>query len=67
MHLVATEDIRFRNHSGVDVRSIFRVIFRNIIGGQRSAGGGSTISQQLAKTFSPGRRALLRRKWSLSS
>jgi penicillin-binding protein 1A len=51
--LVATEDIRFRNHSGVDVRSIFRVIVRNIIGGQRSAGGGSTISQQLAKNLFP--------------
>ncbi|MFN3556271.1 MAG: penicillin-binding protein 1A [Bacteroidales bacterium] len=51
--LVATEDIRFHNHSGVDVRSIMRVIFRNIIGGQRSAGGGSTLSQQLAKNLFP--------------
>ena len=51
--LLATEDIRFHNHSGVDVRSIMRVIFRNIIGGQRSAGGGSTLSQQLAKNLFP--------------
>ncbi|MEE4177739.1 MAG: transglycosylase domain-containing protein [Bacteroides sp.] len=51
--LLATEDIRFHHHSGVDVRSIFRVIIRNILGGQRSAGGGSTLSQQLAKNLFP--------------
>lgn len=51
--LLATEDIRFRYHSGVDVRSVFRVLIRNIIGGQRSAGGGSTVSQQLAKNLFP--------------
>ncbi|MBW6478394.1 MAG: transglycosylase domain-containing protein [Bacteroidales bacterium] len=51
--LLATEDIRFHNHSGVDVRSVMRVIFRNIIGGQRSAGGGSTLTQQLAKNLFP--------------
>jgi penicillin-binding protein 1A len=51
--LVATEDIRFRNHSGVDIRSLLRVIVRNILGGQRSAGGGSTLSQQLAKNLFP--------------
>ncbi len=51
--LLAAEDIRFRYHSGVDVRSVFRVLFRNIIGGQRSAGGGSTLSQQLAKNLFP--------------
>jgi len=51
--LLATEDIRFRNHAGVDIRSLFRVIVRNIIGGQRSAGGGSTLSQQLAKNLFP--------------
>ncbi|MDR4988297.1 MAG: transglycosylase domain-containing protein [Bacteroidales bacterium] len=51
--LLATEDIRFRYHSGVDIRSIFRVLFRNIIGGRRSAGGGSTLSQQLAKNLFP--------------
>ncbi len=51
--LLATEDIRFHYHSGVDIRSIFRVLIRNIIGGQRSAGGGSTLSQQLAKNLFP--------------
>jgi penicillin-binding protein 1A len=51
--LLATEDIRFHNHSGVDIRSVMRVIFRNIIGGQRSAGGGSTLTQQLAKNLFP--------------
>ncbi len=51
--LLATEDVRFRYHSGVDIRSIFRVFVRNIIGGQRSAGGGSTLSQQLAKNLFP--------------
>lgn len=51
--LLATEDIRFHHHSGVDIRSIFRVLIRNIIGGRRSAGGGSTLSQQLAKNLFP--------------
>jgi penicillin-binding protein 1A len=51
--LMATEDIRFHNHSGVDVRSIMRVLVRNIIGGRRSAGGGSTLTQQLAKNLFP--------------
>ncbi len=51
--LLATEDIRFRYHSGVDIRSIFRVLVRNIIGGQRSAGGGSTLTQQLTKNLFP--------------
>ncbi|HET6245538.1 MAG: penicillin-binding protein [Bacteroidetes bacterium] len=47
--LVATEDVRFYNHSGVDARSLFRVFFRTLIGGDQNAGGGSTITQQLAK------------------
>ncbi len=51
--LLATEDIRFHYHSGVDVRSISRVIIRNLLGGNRSAGGGSTLSQQLAKNLFP--------------
>ncbi len=51
--LLATEDVRFHYHSGVDIKSIFRVLFRNILGGQRSAGGGSTLSQQLAKNLFP--------------
>ena len=51
--LLSAEDIRFHYHSGVDIRSIFRVFFRTIIAGQRSAGGGSTITQQLAKNLFP--------------
>lgn len=51
--LVATEDIRFYNHSGIDARSIFRVIMKTIIGGDESSGGGSTITQQLAKNLFP--------------
>ncbi|NVO01954.1 MAG: transglycosylase domain-containing protein, partial [Bacteroidetes bacterium] len=51
--LIATEDSRFENHSGIDFRSVFRVLFKNILGGNRSSGGGSTISQQLAKNLFP--------------
>jgi len=51
--LIATEDERFFDHSGIDVRSIFRVLLKNILGGNRSAGGGSTVTQQLAKNLFP--------------
>lgn len=51
--LVATEDARFYSHSGIDFRSIFRVVFKNMLFGKRSAGGGSTITQQLAKNLFP--------------
>lgn len=51
--LIATEDIRFEKHSGVDARGIFRVIVKTIAGGNRSSGGGSTITQQLAKNLFP--------------
>jgi len=51
--LIATEDARFFDHSGVDYRSLFRVFFKTILMGDRSAGGGSTISQQLAKNLYP--------------
>lgn len=49
--LVSTEDIRFYNHSGVDVKGIARVMMKTILGGDRSSGGGSTITQQLAKNL----------------
>jgi len=49
--LVATEDARFFEHSGVDSRSLVRVFFKTIIFNERSAGGGSTITQQLAKNM----------------
>ncbi|MEL7120392.1 MAG: transglycosylase domain-containing protein [Bacteroidota bacterium] len=51
--LVATEDARFFKHGGIDVRSWFRVFFRTILMMDESGGGGSTISQQLAKNLFP--------------
>jgi len=51
--LIATEDARFERHSGVDTRSILRVLGKTIIGRQKSSGGGSTITQQLAKNLFP--------------
>ena len=50
--LICTEDIRFHEHSGVDLRGLGRVLVRTIILRQ-SAGGGSTITQQLAKNLFP--------------
>lgn len=47
--LVATEDVRFYEHSGVDFISLGRAIVKRGLLGQTSAGGGSTITQQLAK------------------
>src|ERR1043165_5107471 len=49
--LKATEDIRFEQHSGVDIRGLFRVLFKTIFAQQESSGGGSTITQQLAKNL----------------
>ena len=51
--LIATEDVRFREHSGIDARSLFRVLTKTLIGGKKSSGGGSTLSQQLAKNLFP--------------
>lgn len=51
---VATEDARFFNHCGIDFRSLARVGVKSLIlGNSRSGGGGSTITQQLAKTLFP--------------
>ncbi len=47
--LVATEDERYYKHSGIDVWALARVLFRTVLGRDASGGGGSTISQQLAK------------------
>ncbi|MBP7102431.1 MAG: transglycosylase domain-containing protein [Bacteroidales bacterium] len=49
--LIATEDIRFRKHAGIDTKALLRVSM-GIITGQHK-GGGSTISQQLAKNLFP--------------
>jgi len=53
--LVATEDVRFYQHSGIDLRGLFRVA-KGILTGNESAGGGSTISQQVAKMLFPRER-----------
>ena len=50
--LIATEDARFYSHPGIDLRGLFRV-FKGIATGDQSAGGGSTLSQQLAKMLFP--------------
>ena len=47
--LIATEDIRFSRHSGIDMRALLRAIVKRGILMQKNAGGGSTITQQLAK------------------
>lgn len=48
--IIATEDARFYQHTGVDTRSLLRVLFKSILLRQQ-AGGGSTITQQLAKNL----------------
>jgi penicillin-binding protein 1A len=50
--LIATEDIRYKRHSGIDVRGLGRAAIRTVLLGQ-STGGGSTITQQLAKQLYP--------------
>ena len=47
--LVATEDVRFYDHSGIDFYALGRAIVKRGLLGQKSAGGGSTITQRLAK------------------
>ncbi|MCR5366649.1 MAG: transglycosylase domain-containing protein [Prevotella sp.] len=47
--LVATEDVRFYEHSGIDFYALGRAVVKRGILRQKSAGGGSTITQQLAK------------------
>ena len=51
--LIATEDERFRSHSGIDIPSLFRVGIKTIALRDHSQGGGSTITQQLAKNLFP--------------
>lgn len=49
--LIATEDVRFYQHDGIDGRSLLRVIFKTLLLQEKSAGGGSTITLQLAKNL----------------
>lgn len=51
--LIATEDLRFRSHAGIDFRSLMRVGVKTILLSNASQGGGSTITQQLAKNLFP--------------
>ncbi len=60
--LIATEDARFEEHSGIDVKAIARAMFKTALLQQRSAGGGSTITQQLAKQlYTPPSNGILQR------
>lgn len=60
--LIATEDSRFREHSGIDARALMRVATKTLLMGQKNAGGGSTITQQLAKQlYSPKSNNILSR------
>ena len=47
--LIATEDVRFYEHNGIDFQALMRAVVKRGVLGQKSAGGGSTITQQLAK------------------
>ena len=47
--LIATEDVRFEDHSGIDFRALGRTLFKTVLLGDKSSGGASTITQQLAK------------------
>jgi penicillin-binding protein 1A len=49
--LIATEDARYFDHEGIDSRSLVRVLIKTVLLNQKSAGGGSTITQQLAKNM----------------
>lgn len=53
--LLATEDVRFYEHHGIDTRSLGRVLVKSLLLQNESSGGGSTITQQLAKNLYPRR------------
>ena len=60
--LISTEDVRFEDHSGIDLRGLGRVFFKTLLLGNKNAGGGSTLTQQLAKQlYSPESSGLLAR------
>ena len=54
--LLATEDVRFFDHSGIDFQATARAGIRTVILGQSGQGGGSTVTQQLAKNLYKTRR-----------
>ena len=49
--LIATEDVRFYEHNGIDSRSLLRVFFKSLMLQDKSSGGGSTLTLQLAKNL----------------
>ncbi len=51
--LIATEDARFYEHRGIDEIALLRVLFKSILLQKSSSGGGSTLSQQIAKNLFP--------------
>lgn len=51
--LISSEDSRFYEHSGVDLKSLLRVLIKTVILRDKSSGGGSTITQQLVKNYFP--------------
>jgi penicillin-binding protein 1A len=51
--LIATEDSRFYHHRGIDEIALLRVFFKSVLLQDRSSGGGSTLSQQIAKNLYP--------------
>ena len=60
--LISTADVRFEEHSGIDMRGLGRVLFKTVLMGNKNAGGGSTLTQQLAKQlYSPESSGLLTR------
>ena len=61
--LISTEDMRFYSHSGIDFISLARVAVKTLALGNRRQGGGSTITQQLAKNLFP--RDTVRRQSAL--
>lgn len=62
--LVATEDVRYYKHSGIDGRSLARVAVKSLVlRNRRSGGGGSTITQQLAKGLFPRGNSLIMSKF----
>ena len=60
---VATEDARFYRHSGIDMKGLARVLVKTLLMRDSSQGGGSTITQQLAKTLYP--RETIRNKFQM--
>jgi penicillin-binding protein 1A len=63
--LIAREDRRFTKHSGVDMFGLARVLVKTIMMGESGSGGGSTITQQLAKNLFP-RDTVSNDSWSAS-